>query len=204
MRGSIVKQCPTCGRDFKAYLSLLAKGKGLFCSRPCRFGPMPERFWSRVDKNGPVLRAELGNCWTWTGTRTRRGYGMFHIGSGKRARPGKYTFSAHRVAFFITHGRWPEPQCLHHCDGGTAGCVRPDHLYEGTVQDNARDYADRGDHSIRRGERNPIAKINDSTVREIRQRFASGERPSAIASSLGITISHVSSVAHRRSWKHVV
>lgn len=28
-----------------------------------------QRFWAKVDKNGPVVRPELGPCWIWTGNR---------------------------------------------------------------------------------------------------------------------------------------
>ena len=36
---------------------------------------LEERFWRKVDKNGPIPehRPELGPCWVWTaGTNTRR------------------------------------------------------------------------------------------------------------------------------------
>jgi hypothetical protein len=37
---------------------------------------LPERFWKKVDKNGPVPahRPELGPCWLWTGALVGRGY----------------------------------------------------------------------------------------------------------------------------------
>jgi hypothetical protein len=40
------------------------------------------RFWSKVDKNGPVPphRPELGQCWVWTGSVQPRGYGTFSVG----------------------------------------------------------------------------------------------------------------------------
>jgi hypothetical protein len=44
---------------------------------------MPEeRFWSKVDKSGPVpiRRPELGPCWVWTGARNAGGYGLFVVG----------------------------------------------------------------------------------------------------------------------------
>jgi hypothetical protein len=42
-----------------------------------------DRFWSYVDKNGPVSehRPDLGPCWIWTGSKTL-GYGVSHCPQG--------------------------------------------------------------------------------------------------------------------------
>ncbi len=42
-----------------------------------------ERFWSKVDTNGPVPahRPELGPCWVWTGPTNADGYGRFSVGT---------------------------------------------------------------------------------------------------------------------------
>lgn len=95
-----------------------------------------ERFWMKIDKNGPIPphRPELGPCWVWTGSTDRHGYGQlrFHVG------PGGLVY-AHRYAFYLANGRWPEPCALHKCDAGAIGCVRHDHLFEGTKADNQLD-----------------------------------------------------------------
>ncbi len=41
-----------------------------------------ERFWSKVDKDGPVPEhaPELGPCWLWTAGKTGMGYGVFWDG----------------------------------------------------------------------------------------------------------------------------
>lgn len=40
---------------------------------------LPERFWNRVDRDGPV-HPELGTpCWIWTGTPNPDGYGRIRI-----------------------------------------------------------------------------------------------------------------------------
>lgn len=40
------------------------------------------RFWSYVDKNGPIpaRRPDLGPCWLWTAKTGRAGYGRFTVG----------------------------------------------------------------------------------------------------------------------------
>jgi len=42
---------------------------------------LEDRFWAKVDKNGPVPahRPELGPCWIWTAARFKRGYGKFGV-----------------------------------------------------------------------------------------------------------------------------
>ena len=67
-------------------------------------------FWSHVDRQGPIPAhcRRLGRCWVWMASKDRQGYGMFGM--------GKKTVKAHRFAFFLKHGEWPEPCGLHECD----------------------------------------------------------------------------------------
>lgn len=77
-------------------------------------------------------------CWTWSGHRNKLGYGKMTFCFSNKPK----TVSAHRVAFALAHGRWPEPQCLHRCDNPR--CVRPSHLFEGTQADNLADMRAKG------------------------------------------------------------
>jgi hypothetical protein len=88
------------------------------------------RFWGRVNK------IPYG-CWEWTGyvSKPRNGYGEFWI-AGK-------TIRTHRFSYEIHFGPIPKGfQVCHHCDN--TKCVRPDHLFCGTNQDNARDAIQKG------------------------------------------------------------
>jgi hypothetical protein len=127
------------------------------------------RFWSKVEKTE--------GCWYWKAGTDDKGYGVFQLDG--RAR------KAHRIAYDLTHDTpLGERLGCHTCD--TPGCVRPDHIFPGTVQDNNDDRHakgrsrpptnhHRGGYKLppgsNAGERHPRAKLTQQQVDEIRGRF---------------------------------
>lgn len=96
--------------------------------------PMPtltDRFWSKVDKNGPVpaARPDLGPCWLWTRATHPDGYGNIRV-SGR----GRF---AHRLAYELEIGPVPEGLELDHLCRVRI-CVNPDHLEPVTHAENMR------------------------------------------------------------------
>lgn len=92
---------------------------------------LPDRFWEKVDKSG--------DCWEWQGCRQGNGYGRFRAIGGRKGR----TEYAHRMVALDTLGPVPEgSEVCHTCDNRR--CVRPDHLFYGTRQDNVRDCMAKG------------------------------------------------------------
>jgi hypothetical protein len=88
-----------------------------------------QRFWAKVDKNGPVPQyaPHLGQCWLWMGWQDRQGYG--HFWDGKRI------VLAHRWAY--EQARGPIVIGLesdHLCR--TPACVRLRHLEAVTRKQN--------------------------------------------------------------------
>lgn len=85
-------------------------------------------------------------CLLWTGFIHPMGYG--------RIRVGNKIEGAHRVAFLLVHGRWPNPSALHKCD--TPACVEAAHLFEGTQTDNMADRDAKGRSRKVRGKYAPL------------------------------------------------
>lgn len=86
-----------------------------------------DRFWSKVSKGE--------GCWLWDGHLQPKGYGNFTVGNK--------TWKAHRFAWVLTFGAIADGLfVLHRCDNPT--CVRPDHLFLGTNDDNMRDMVNKG------------------------------------------------------------
>lgn len=90
--------------------------------------PIIDRFWEKVQKTE--------NCWIWKDRPDGDGYGRLNTKDCGSL--------AHRVAWFVYTGNWPDKLVLHTCDNRL--CVKPDHLYLGTDADNVRDRTVRKRH----------------------------------------------------------
>ncbi len=92
-----------------------------------------------------VITGYGGTCWEWAGCRDgqpRKGdnpdgqYGRFAL-------DGYHMMPASRASYVLFCGEIPKGlQVCHQCDN--PGCVNPDHLFLGTVQDNADDMVRKG------------------------------------------------------------
>ena len=93
--------------------------------------PLEDRFWPKVQKSE--------GCWFWiAGGDGPDGYGRIREG-----RAGSRFLLAHRVAWELTYGPIPDGLFVcHHCDNRR--CVRPDHLFLGTADDNNKDMQRKG------------------------------------------------------------
>lgn len=97
---------------------------------------LSERFWKKVDQNGPTHPVLGTPCWVWTASRFVRGYGALKVDDG----PKGY---AHRISWELHFGPIPDGLwVLHRCDNPP--CVNPAHLFLGTHLDNMADMDAKG------------------------------------------------------------
>jgi hypothetical protein len=196
---SFTRVCRGCNSEFRAFWRREHPGKAnqQFCSVACRnaYHNSPEHFWS--------LARRGDGCWEWQGYIDPRGYGSI-LFRGKRQ-------GAHRTAWELTNGPIPEGLYVcHHCDNPV--CVRPSHLFIGTVHDNNDDKIRKGRHrwglglkpeQQARGEQVRNAKLTEREVREIRQRVRDGERVCDLAKDYPVSNKTIYSIVSRESWAHV-
>ena len=173
MNNKEVKLCE-CGCGNPAPISKYTqKSKGHVKGQPVRFvqghnpspsRPFVERFWEKVNKQGPLPSAEAVHvhpeikgtlCWEWTACTSVDGYGYVSAGKSRLV-------TSHRAAWFIETGVWPKLCTCHKCDN--PACVRFSHLFEATVGDNILDMCIKGRHStiLRRDEAGRIQGVQSA------------------------------------------
>ena len=190
--------CAWCGRSYVEPPSEAARGRrysGNACrGAASRIAPA-DRFWDKVEKNGPVSAPDLGPCWVWTGDRHEHGYGRLKE-TGTRA-----TVYAHRLSYELHHGPIPpDHHVCHRCDNPP--CVNPAHLFAGTDRDN---HADRdAKNRVRHGERHANAKLTADKARVIRALYAAGGvSQRKIAQLYGVSHQTISELLRGENWRRV-
>ena len=156
------------------------------------------RFWTKVNTWGPTVDPALGPCWVWTAGRIPEGYGRFGRIMGR-------THNAHRVAWWLTTGKWPDQMVLHKCNGGHLGCVCPYHLKLGDHAENSRDAVRAGRHLLNRerGEKHVKAVLTDAIVLELRRLYHEGKVMTEEARRLGIQYGTARAAIECRTWRHL-
>jgi hypothetical protein len=121
------------------------------------------RFWDQVDKtpgHGP-----WGNCWIWIGKTEKKGYGRFTIGTTPHL--------AHRYSLALLGPIPAGLQACHDCD--VTSCVRPDHLFAGTQEDNSYDQSIKKRTARMHGERNAQVTLTEEIVSQMRDEARGGK-----------------------------
>lgn len=145
------------------------------------------RFYSKI-----LIPKNDNGCMEWIGTKCSDGYGHFRNKKGNAP-------TAHRYSYILHYGSFTGSIVCHSCDNPK--CVRPDHLFLGTVLDNIKDRDMKNRTS--KGTNRTNAKLNDKDVRIIRERLKNGDTIASLSKRYEVTDSVISKVKYNQTWKHV-
>jgi hypothetical protein len=186
------RKCPKCSKEI-----IYSRKDGLVraiktntpcysCSRTGRIPvPIEKRFWSYVQK--PIGEG----CWLWTGA-IDGGYGRMTV--------NKKGIYAHRISYMLHKGNIPDTiKVCHTCDNPL--CVRIDHLYLGTQQDNMDDRDNKG--RCAKGETSGMSKLTEEQVKTIKHTPYYWGMNTALAKCFGLNQGTVSCIRRGITWKHI-
>lgn len=150
--------------------------------------PLAERLMSGIEYD------TNGGCWLWAASREESCRGRLTV-------YGRGQVLAARASFETFKGPIPDGLFVcHHCD--VPACIRPDHLFAGTAQDNVDDMIRKGRRvqaEMPRGEDHQLSKLSESEVLIIRAlRGVRGDK--AVGHHFGMTRNAVASIWSRRCW----
>jgi len=144
----------------------------------------------RIEKK--VLRIPEAGCWVWMGATQVRGYGEIVSNNRKHL--------AHRASYEAFVGKIPKGMYVcHACDN--VACVNPNHLFLGTQKQNLQDMASKGRST--RGEKNPMAKLNEDKVSFIKRGIAMGHSDTGLSFAWGVSRQTINDIRHNKLWSHV-
>jgi hypothetical protein len=151
--------------------------------------PLSKRILDRVEYDTNA------GCWLWAGAMVHQtGYGT--IGHGGRSH------GAHRASYETFKGPIPAGLLVcHRCDNPS--CVNPDHLFLGTVRDNAQDMIAKGRKPRMAGSSAPGALLHEDQIPIIRHLIAEGRGNREIGDQFGVTPDVINAIRAGRSWKCV-
>ena len=131
------------------------------------------------------LRDEKTGCLVWQGSRANGGYGQITY--------QRRHFTTHRLSWIAHRGEIPPNRYVcHACDNPT--CIAIEHLFLGTPSENYRDM-----RTKRRVRYN--AKLTVEDVAKIKERLATGEAATAIATDFTVNAEQILKIKSGLAWR---
>lgn len=148
------------------------------------YEPLEKRFWRKVEKTG--------TCWLWTGAKFENGYGAIWTNPD--------TQRAHRVSWELNCGKIPLGLIVcHKCDNPP--CVRPDHLFLGTLSDNRKDMVQKRRGMV--GALNIKAVLTEEQVFKLRGLRDKPFCVSLLAQEYGVSKNTISRAMSGETWSYL-
>lgn len=151
---------------------------------------------NKYGKTKPIQYEVEGACWVCVSHgRTAEGYPIVQR-NGVATSMSRYVYED----FYgrkITEGN----VILHSCDN--PHCINPEHLAEGSVNDNVQDKIRKGRERSIFGEKHPKAKLTEEDVVEIKTLLKRGYTPNHIGDLYGVAGSNIRQIRRGKSWRRV-
>ena len=153
---------------------------------------------SIVLPNGVVYPLKRnGDCLEATKSLNSKGYAQATI--------FKKHYYLHRLVLTNKLGRDIKPDhcACHSCDNRK--CLNPNHLWEGTNDDNSKDMLNKGRHKTKplTGSSNGSSKLQESDIAEIKELCSIGFTRRQVASRYGVSYVSINNIVNGKTWSHV-
>jgi hypothetical protein len=166
-----------------------------------------QRFFAKTKLSDSPRPGMETPCLEWMAFRNRDGYGLFQLDKKK--------VRSHRLAWELERGSIPMGMCVcHRCDN--RGCVRIEHLFLGTNEENTADRNAKGRQSrgdfhysrvrperMARGEARGVGKLTEDNVCSILELHNQGCTGRKLAREFHVSKSMISAIITRKKWSHV-
>jgi hypothetical protein len=145
---------------------------------------LPERFRANVRVGGP------DDCWEWTASRLRAGYGQYYPTGRLESKILAHRFVLEQVAGPLPPGTYGRHSC------NNPPCCNPAHLSAGPPRENSLD-------CLRQG-RNLVAKLQPNQIEMIRRIYAEMNVTQGYIGRLyGLKDAAISKIVRRSTWQHL-
>lgn len=140
--------------------------------------------------------SETTNCWQWTGTKDRDGYGVIGIKENEKFK----LIKAHRLSALIYGLDMSNPIVRHTCNNPS--CVNPEHLITGSHQDNMDDKIRCNRQS--KGAEHGAAKLTEKDVLAIRAKYIPRiYSTTRLAAEYKVNRTTIFNIISKKHWKHI-